>query len=157
MARQLTAEAEVGVIRAFSKFPKIFNTQLPLTKGHLAHFVLGPVSTCVRERRWEGEDWEDREVEKLKSWEVERLGSWEDKKSRRWESIDVEGRRRYLSETFYQLFLIVLRSLVVDYRLFLSSLCYRLFFCHHYVLVSVWSFKVFLFWMCEKGNEKWLE
>ena len=71
MARQLTAEAEVGVIRAFSKFPKIFNTQLPLTKGYLAHFVLGPVSTCVRERRWEGEDREDREVEKLKSWEDE--------------------------------------------------------------------------------------
>ena len=61
MARQLKPEAEVGVLRAFSKFSKIFNTQLPLTKGHLAHFVLGPVSTCVREREVEMEGLEKAE------------------------------------------------------------------------------------------------
>ena len=49
MARELKTESEVAVIRAFSKFPKIFNTQLPLTKGHLAHMVLGRKYLCKRE------------------------------------------------------------------------------------------------------------
>ena len=42
MARHLNPEQEVALLRGFSKFPKIYNTQLPLTRGHLAHFIYGP-------------------------------------------------------------------------------------------------------------------
>lgn len=42
MASGLKSHQEVALLRAYSRFPKVFSTQLPLTKGHFAHFVLGP-------------------------------------------------------------------------------------------------------------------
>ena len=41
MASGLKSYQEVALLRAYSRFPKVFSTQLPLTKGHFAHFVLG--------------------------------------------------------------------------------------------------------------------
>ena len=41
-ASGLSAKEEVGLLRAFGRFEKVFPLQLPLTKGHMAHLIIGP-------------------------------------------------------------------------------------------------------------------
>ena len=41
-ADKLSPHEEVGLLRAVGRFSKIFSLQLPLTRGHVAHLIIGP-------------------------------------------------------------------------------------------------------------------